>query len=486
MDGFIKTHYQHDQEELVKACGGKMWELLETERGVKSAASALIGRDILEKHRPDKDHFLIHCISMGATEDYGFNKNADGWSREALTKYHPTFVTHGHFFREHKNKDPKLKIGDIKYAAFDASTTGMKRVELLMHGSKKLAEKEYEMAKAGKELSFSMSAKVPYDVCDCCQNKAKNPSQYCSHMRNSPTQYLPEFRKYAFVDNPICTFFDNSSVDRPAERIARYLSYFEDQTMAKAASANRVILGHEWAELQGHVAALDPELRGWLEKLAAVEQELDTMARTPQNFTREKRAIAETFSHGTAGESWSDAEFDELRKLRPGTFFFELSKRACVLPFGTFAAYVLGVPQQQLAEQEGYVKSAGMLGGLMQALMGASEGCGGLSGLFGADSRYTSAVDGANNDLVQSLMDKADQEFGVSEQSLHPRVLQIVVHSADRPRMCACKKAEELPTLAKAYGLYLANALRDMQKNACVEPSESVLIAVLSENRKTR
>lgn len=48
-----------------------MSELIDTERGVKSAASELIGRDVIEQHRPDDDHFLIHCIAMGDTETYG-------------------------------------------------------------------------------------------------------------------------------------------------------------------------------------------------------------------------------------------------------------------------------------------------------------------------------------------------------------------------------------------------------------------------------
>lgn len=161
----IKVHYQEDQEDLYRLCDGMMNTLIETESGVKSAASDLISRDIIEQFRPDKDHFLIHCVAMGDTETYGPNKNADGWPKEALERRHHTFVKNGHFFREHRNRDPKKKIGDIKYAAFDPK--GMHRVELLMWGNKEKAASEYAKAREGKELSFSMSARVPDDVCSC-------------------------------------------------------------------------------------------------------------------------------------------------------------------------------------------------------------------------------------------------------------------------------------------------------------------------------
>ena len=100
---------------------------------------------------------------MGDGETYGQNRNGDYWPKEANSKYHDTFVKKGHFFREHNNRDPKEAIGIVKASAHNSD---MSRIELVIHGDKKKAEEEYELAKEGKALSFSMSARVPYDICN--------------------------------------------------------------------------------------------------------------------------------------------------------------------------------------------------------------------------------------------------------------------------------------------------------------------------------
>jgi hypothetical protein len=98
-------------------------------------------------------------------------------------------------------------------------------VELIVHGNKEKAAKEYEMAKAGKALSFSMSCRVPYDICNCCEKKASSPANYCDHLKHNMLQYMPEFKKYAFAINDKPKFFDISAVEKPADRIAHYLDY---------------------------------------------------------------------------------------------------------------------------------------------------------------------------------------------------------------------------------------------------------------------
>ena len=133
---------------------GTLFTLIDSDHMIKQAASSAISEKLMREHKPDKDHFAVHAIALGADEFYGPNRNGDGWPEKMLVRDHPTFVSHGHFFREHRNTDPKLKIGDVKAAAYNDA---MHRVELIIHGHKKLAEEEYEMVKAGKELSFSMS-----------------------------------------------------------------------------------------------------------------------------------------------------------------------------------------------------------------------------------------------------------------------------------------------------------------------------------------
>lgn len=229
-------------------------------------------------------------------EGHNCNKNGDAWPKQALENRHNTFVTHGHFFREHRNRDPKKKIGDIKYAAFDGGPGGMHRVELLCWGHKEKAAEEYQMAKEGQELSFSMSARIPEDYCSCCKKASRSPVDYCVHLREHMLQYLPEFKKYAYADNPNPTFFDNSRVRRPADRIAHYLEYrFPDEELRKAASAqSQVILGTDWAEYEGltlpdHLPPLQLVQRELAEKLAALEQQVEDILLNKQAATDERQ-----------------------------------------------------------------------------------------------------------------------------------------------------------------------------------------------------
>lgn len=485
----LKVHYQTDQAELFKACGGHMFELIETETGVKSAASDLIGRDIIEKFRPDDDHFLVHCIAMGDTETYGPNKNADGWSKEALEKKHQTFVTNGHFFREHRNRDPKQKIGDIKYAAFDGSKTGMHRVELLCWGHKKKAEEEYQMAKEGKELSFSMSARVPYDVCNCCHNKAASRAQYCEHMLDTPLQYLPAFRKYAFVDNPDPDFFDNSRVKRPADRIARHLEImFPDADMRKAAhDQNRVILGVDWAEFEG--LAIPDQVREQFEgqrefalkKLAALEQEIEDILKGASATSEREVFIKGASETGTLGESFSAEEVNELKQLRPGTLFRELGKRSAILPFETFFRYL--DPESKL-DEDTFNKAASFLPGIMRSLL-SSGGVSGLCGLMEPDEHYVAEKDPfACKDQVQELMDRADCEFGVRPHQTKPRMLRIRVVKAAKKEFDKKASDEEARVIAEAYGMYQMEALRSMEDLTGEPVGEREVLTTLLNNRK--
>ena len=491
----LKVHYQTDQEELFKACGGHMSRLIETERGVKSAASELISKDILERFRPDKDHFLIHNIAMGDTETYGHNRNIDAWSKKALTDRHHTFVTHGHLFREHRNRDPKQKIGDIKYAAFDGGPGGMHRVELLCWGHKKKAAEEYELARAGEELSFSMSARVPGDVCSCCGHFSKSAAEYCDHIRKTPGQYLPEFKKYAFVDNPDPTFFDNSRVRNPADRIAHYLEYRfpDDEQLQKAASAqNPVILGAEWAEYEG-LAVPDAryELRSDLHKLASRLAELETEVRVTLDSPGTVSDSRTQFIKAAAGQvldpdGWSDQHLEWARTMRPGTLARGLAKRAAIIPFTTFAAYALNQTRAQTAADPLVKAASRCLPQVMSEILetGAEPG---LCSLMQADDHFTASCDPCRGDQVQDLLSRADRAFGLEPEAAKHRMTIII---AQNPSKSAAVTDSPEPdqrarNLAQAYGVYQLQALSDMQKLASIEIDDRVLLQTVLENFKS-
>jgi len=489
----LKVHYDTDQQELFKACGGHMATLIDTERGVKSAASDLISREIIEKFRPDDDHFLVHNIAMGDTETYGPNKNFDGWSKEALETRHQTFVTNGHLFREHRNRDPKQKIGDIKYAAFDGGKQGMHRVELLCWGNKKKAAEEYELAKAGEPLSFSMSARILFDKCSACGNEAKTREAYCDCMKNHPGQWMAEFQKYAFVDNPDPTFFDNSRVKRPADRIAHYLEYrFPDADMRKAASEDLVILGTDWAEYEGlsipeQRCELPLPTRDLVEKLASLGKEIQAVLEQGVPTTSERQDFMKNASGRILGEELTDAQLDIARSVRPGTLARFLAKTASILPFKSFAAYALQRPIDSLDNDPVWAKAACGMPNIMDTLLGGVDTE--MLNMLQADDEFTCERDPHQKDLIQGLMDKADQEFSINPEKSKPRIMMLVIKGGKHN---LSKIASELPAkddqlsqgLALAYASYQVQALQDMQKLAGVALDEPLLLQVMLENRK--
>ena len=120
---------------------------------VKHAADsgALFDYDAM---KPDKNHVGIHLVGLGDVETFGFNRNGDGFPKDACIKYHDTFVKHGAVYRHHKHTDRNLSIGDIKASAYNPD---MHRVELYIHADKEKAAPELKKLAEEGEIPFSMS-----------------------------------------------------------------------------------------------------------------------------------------------------------------------------------------------------------------------------------------------------------------------------------------------------------------------------------------
>lgn len=206
-----------------------------------------------------KDEIPVHLIAIGATEDYGPNRNGDGFTRECCSKYHTTFEKFARFYRDHANKNPAKSYGLVKASFYNEP---MRRIELIcaLNGSQEVAEKngglladtELEKLAAGKDIPVSMACKIPFDKCSSCGNKARTRAEYCDSIENGGhckagglkhnLGRVLEDGHVLHADNPDPSFFDISHVFRPADRIA-YVS----GELCKAASAG-VISGAELAE----------------------------------------------------------------------------------------------------------------------------------------------------------------------------------------------------------------------------------------------
>jgi len=221
----------------------------------------------LENIKFAKDEVPVHMIAIGATEDYGPNRNGDGFTRECCQKYHPTFEKFARFYRDHANKNPAKSFGIVKASAYHEP---MRRIELVcaLNGSKEAAErnggliadKEVEKLANDKDIAVSMACKIPFDKCSACGNTAKTRAEYCDSTENGGHCKAGGLKHnigrvmsdghVLHADNPNPSFFDISHVFRPADRIA-YVS----GKLEKAAGAC-ILSGAELAEQLGVTAPI--------------------------------------------------------------------------------------------------------------------------------------------------------------------------------------------------------------------------------------
>jgi hypothetical protein len=249
----------------------------------RSVLEKRAGVEFIERLRHVKlaaDEVPVHIIGLGATEDYGPNRNGDGFDRPECRAHHGTFQKYGRFYRNHINKDPDRSYGRFLDTAFNEP---MKRIELLagLNGSDKAAEangglvadKELELLERGEDIPTSMACKVAHDVCSGCGNKARTRAEYCD---GAMCKYggLKDNIGRTFDDghvlhakNPNPIWFDDSHVHKPADRIAWSLGRMEKSA---AAGGGRVVGlgGAALAEAIGLTMPLelmiDPFMPGWV------------------------------------------------------------------------------------------------------------------------------------------------------------------------------------------------------------------------------
>lgn len=236
----------------------------------------------------------VHLIAIGATEDYGPNRNGDGFCRETCQKYHDTFHKYARFYRDHANKNPAKSFGIVKASFYNEP---MRRIELVcaLNGTQEaaerngglLADKELEKLASGKDIPVSMACKIPFDKCSFCGNKARTRAEYCEAIEDGGHCKAGGLKRnigkvlsdghVLHADNPDPSFFDISHVFRPADRIAYVFGELQ-----KAASSG-VISGAELGEQMEltfnpgtttGTAKLNKQLCA-LAKLAAAERNLN-------------------------------------------------------------------------------------------------------------------------------------------------------------------------------------------------------------------
>lgn len=253
---------------------------------LKAASVSQVFQDI--EIVPDDKKAVIHLIAMGAAPYFPCNKNGDlfydhnrsvdlkvGGNYEVekgLEETHDTFVSHAKVYKEHFNtKDDKV-YGDVLGSHYNKSQN---RVELLISIPVDEWADELKNLERGNDVGFSMSTRVPYDVCSICGNKATKRKEYCDHLRYQLGQVDSDgFLVGAINDHT--DFFDISGVRNPADRIAFGLL----KVANLADTSGRVIGGAELSELLGvqQTPQLYWKTSSVLRKLADIEKQIEATA----------------------------------------------------------------------------------------------------------------------------------------------------------------------------------------------------------------
>lgn len=230
----------------------------------KAAGVDHIFGDCQELELP-KDHTVVHVIAVGDSERYGANRNGDEFSREDNQKKHASFKTGGHVFRNHRNHDPLLKVGDVLATAHNDR---LSRIELLIALDNQKCEDEVQKLSSGKDLPLSMGSRQAFDVCSYCKHRAKTAAEHCSHVRHHLGEVAENGVKVAML-NPDPDYFDISVVFKPADRAAYAL---------RKIGGTSVIGGHELAEQYGLTSYASEKLAA-MHRLASIVKEQPALAR---------------------------------------------------------------------------------------------------------------------------------------------------------------------------------------------------------------
>lgn len=197
----------------------------------------------IEKAKPIEGLIQVLLTALGDYARWGQNANGDRFEESALNPKgsgdygYKTFLTNANYFTHHVNKDPALAKGKVLASVWNDKA---KRVELVVGINPALDPDASRMLDNGESLCFSMGAKLPYDVCSVCANKARTRAEYCDHLRYQMNQIDPDTGILVGALNPQPKFFDISRVLIPADKTAYMWEKIAGAASAKAPSFAKV------------------------------------------------------------------------------------------------------------------------------------------------------------------------------------------------------------------------------------------------------
>ena len=179
-------------------------------------------QEYIKNAKPIQDLIQVLLTALGATPYWPQNVNGDIFPEAALKHKgndygYETFLSNANYFTHHVNKDPALAKGKVLHSVWNDKA---KRVELVVGINPNLDPDAASSLDNGEALCFSMGARLPYDVCSICGNKARTRAEYCDHLMYQLNQIDPGTGRMVGAINPFPKFFDISRVLIPADKTA--------------------------------------------------------------------------------------------------------------------------------------------------------------------------------------------------------------------------------------------------------------------------
>jgi hypothetical protein len=443
IDKIISTEAQED---LVRITGQPV-QVWESGRHIKQAASPLFSRSDLEAHRPPPGKFLSLSPTLGCQEKFGANRNSDDYPDAEIKKGHGSFMTNAKVYREHRNRDPKKAIGEIRAEKY-SSDLGWG--EVLFWTDIDKAASEFEAARKGEEQHTSMATSVSHDVCEGCGHISKFANDRCEHILLTPGAYLREFNKYAHMVNYGMKFKDQSWVGRPADRICHTREYL----FSKAASA-APLRGDQLAEFYR-----GPEWIGELEDIHT----FDTLPQDPILKAAAMHVMPRTYTE--------ELDHETLMKMSghawPARVLRSLQKRAMLLPLQSFNTWISGEKANDDVVDETRQKMATIRAIIISR---SQEEPDFAAGMGEAIDQFQPSGCGCE-DILDVMMDKAREQFSCRYSLLAKR------SSYSEPRITIADTAPPSPeavALGALYNAYLIQQKRAHQSDPEVHDLDMIL-----------
>jgi len=291
-----------------------------------------------------KNQTPVHIIALSAGESTGANRNSDWFGEEDCRDRHHTFVKAGRaIHHNHKNKPSDPKYGDIYASDYNEP---MRRVELLIgldNDAPKNADTLQKLAE-GKQVSGSMAAKIPYDVCSVCSHKAPSADKRCKHIPSQLGEITKEGKQVNML-NVEPDWFEYSIVKRGADRVAYSINSKHQKQASASEYAQESYLEHAKLAQEIHlpsyltISKFASSKRETLNKLSAMEKRVNAISAGKVVDSKDKY-IKEEASKLNSAPSLSKETIKELREFDPKQLMKALVDKGVILNPDEFMDYL--------------------------------------------------------------------------------------------------------------------------------------------------